>query len=62
MHANICRSYDIDMIAAFNSQEREVGEWKALLAEADKRFILKGVIEPKGSTLAILEVVWDASS
>jgi len=30
-----------------------------LLAEADERFVLKGVVEPKGSALAVLEVVWE---
>lgn len=46
------------MAAIFNSRERTVVEWRALFAEADSRFTLRTVIEPKGSSLGILEVVW----
>lgn len=46
------------MTAIFNSQERTIDEWTALLTHADTRFVLKGVIEPKGSALGIMEVVW----
>jgi hypothetical protein len=46
------------MGALFNARERTVNEWRALVTEADTRFQLKQVIQPKGSTLAIMEVVW----
>ena len=47
------------MGAAFNARERTVSEWKMLLAEADSRFSLKSVIEPPGSALGILEIIWN---
>lgn len=46
------------MGAYFNAQERDIHEWTALLAEADPRFDVKGVILPSGSALSIIEVVW----
>ncbi|KAK2749379.1 hypothetical protein FQN57_006311 [Myotisia sp. PD_48] len=52
------RSMDLNMAATFNSQERSIGEWKCLLKEADSRFELKKVIEPRGSALAIIDVLW----
>ncbi|RYP67312.1 hypothetical protein DL770_008641 [Monosporascus sp. CRB-9-2] len=53
------RAADLNMAAIFNAQERTVEEWKALLTEADSRFKLTKVIQPRGSALAILEVVWE---
>ncbi|KAF3003297.1 hypothetical protein E8E14_007415 [Neopestalotiopsis sp. 37M] len=35
-----------------------IDDWKTLLSQADGRFVLENVIEPKGSALAILEVAW----
>ncbi|KAK3360902.1 S-adenosyl-L-methionine-dependent methyltransferase [Lasiosphaeria ovina] len=55
------RMNDINMGAVFNARERTVGEWRDLLAEADPRFVLKAVTEPKGSALGILEVVWNGT-
>ena len=52
------RMMDLNMGAAFNARERTVSEWKTLLAEADARLILKSVVEPPGSALGILEVIW----
>lgn len=51
---------DLNMGCFFNSRERYLDEWKALLAAADERYVLKRVIDPKDSLLAILEIVWDA--
>ena len=45
----------------FNSRERYLDEWKALLAAADKRFALHKVVQLEGSLLAMLEVHWDVS-
>ena len=47
------------MGAVFNSRERTLADWKVLLKEADTRFLLMNVIEPKGSALGILEIVWN---
>ncbi len=59
---NLFRYYrmeDLNMGAAFNARERTVSEWKLLIAEADSRFSVKSIIEPPGSALGIIEVVWD---
>ncbi|KAF4633293.1 hypothetical protein G7Y89_g4831 [Cudoniella acicularis] len=53
------RAEDLNMGAVFNSRERTVNEWAVLLKDADPRFVLKGVTEPKGSALGIIEVIWD---
>ncbi|RYP66866.1 hypothetical protein DL769_005898 [Monosporascus sp. CRB-8-3] len=55
------RASDVHMANLFNGQERTVKEWTALLAEADPRFVVKQVIEPKGSALGIIEAVWNAT-
>ncbi|KAL4948258.1 S-adenosyl-L-methionine-dependent methyltransferase [Aspergillus filifer] len=52
----IARARDLTMMQMFNSKERELGEWKALLGEADERLQLVGVKKPFGSVLSILEV------
>jgi hypothetical protein len=52
------RSEDLNMGAVFNARERTFSEWKALFIEADARFILKSVNQPKGSTLSLIEVEW----
>lgn len=56
------RASDVHMANLFNGQERTADEWKALLAEADPRFVVTRVVEPKGSALGIIEVVWDANA
>ncbi|KAI0469792.1 S-adenosyl-L-methionine-dependent methyltransferase [Xylariaceae sp. FL0804] len=53
------RSIDLNMGAAFNAQERTVNDWKGILRNADARFVLKDVIQPKGSALALVDVRWD---
>lgn len=50
------------MTTLFNARERTAEEWKDLFAKADPRFVLKQIIEPKGSALAILEAVWMGDS
>ncbi|KAI1660016.1 sterigmatocystin 8-O-methyltransferase [Daldinia decipiens] len=57
----IQRSVDLSLKCYFNGRERYLDEWKALLAAADKRFVLHRVFEPKGSLLGILEIRWDVS-
>ncbi|KAI0012208.1 sterigmatocystin 8-O-methyltransferase [Xylariaceae sp. FL0662B] len=52
------RSFDITMGASFNSYERSLDEWKALLSEADPRFMFQGVYGAKDSALSIIEFVW----
>lgn len=52
------RVADLNMGALFNARERTASEWEALLNEASPRFILRGVVVPKGSDLAIIDVCW----
>ncbi|KAI0410560.1 sterigmatocystin 8-O-methyltransferase [Xylaria grammica] len=56
------RSMDLNAGASFNGRNRYLHEWKALLAAADERFVLKHVTSPGRSLLSTLEVVWDPSS
>jgi hypothetical protein len=47
------------MAYTFNARERTLADWKALFVEADPAFKLTNVIEPKGSTMGILEFIWE---
>jgi hypothetical protein len=50
---------DCTMLSMSNSAEREAEDWKRLFASADKSFKWKGITEPKGSSLALIEAVWE---
>ena len=50
---------DLTMLEIGNAKERDLEEWKALFEQADARFVFKGVHQPVGSRLAIIEMVWD---
>ncbi|KAI1380126.1 sterigmatocystin 8-O-methyltransferase [Hypoxylon crocopeplum] len=52
------RLFDISMGAFFNSYERSLDEWKALLSEADPRFVFQRASGAKDSALSIIEFVW----
>ncbi|KAJ3578752.1 hypothetical protein NPX13_g1815 [Xylaria arbuscula] len=52
------RAMDVTMLEIGNAKERSMDEWKDLVGQADARFILKGVVQPPRSNLAILEVEW----
>ncbi|KAI0595332.1 Sodium:solute symporter family-domain-containing protein [Biscogniauxia sp. FL1348] len=49
---------DLNMGAAFHAQERTVSDWEGILRNADARFVLQDVIQPKGSALAVVDVRW----
>lgn len=51
------RVRDMTMLEAFNSLERDEEDWRRLLATADQSLTLRGIREPRGSTLSLLEVV-----
>ncbi|KAI1169451.1 sterigmatocystin 8-O-methyltransferase [Nemania sp. FL0916] len=53
------RSVDMALKFYFNSYDRHLDEWKSLLAEADKRFVLHKVHETMESQLSVIEVHWD---
>lgn len=55
------RATDLNMAAAFNSQERTVAEYKSLFEKADPGFTLQSTIEPVGSALGMLEFVWNGN-
>lgn len=48
------------MLEIGNAKERDLDEWKALLAEADARFKFRDLHHSRDSALAIFEAVWDA--
>ncbi|KAI1198510.1 putative O-methyltransferase [Nemania serpens] len=52
------RAMDVTMLEIGNAKERNLSEWNQLLSQADDRFQLKGVTQPPGSNLAILEIEW----
>ncbi|ETS86516.1 hypothetical protein PFICI_00344 [Pestalotiopsis fici W106-1] len=56
------RSMDLNMLGGFNARERSIQEWKALLAAADERFVIRRVIPHARSSMSIKEIVWDASN
>jgi 6-hydroxytryprostatin B O-methyltransferase len=54
------RVRDMTMLQSFNSKERDLVDWKALLADADAGLHLVNVVQPFGSALSVLEVTLDA--
>ncbi|KAI1204466.1 sterigmatocystin 8-O-methyltransferase [Annulohypoxylon truncatum] len=58
----IQRAIDMSLKTFFNTRDRYLDDWKALLAAADERFVLHRVVQIEGSLLSMLEVHWDVSS
>jgi hypothetical protein len=56
------RAMDLTMLECWDAKERDLGKWKALLEEADTKFTLREVHQPPGSTVAIIEAVWEGST
>ncbi|CAG8948659.1 hypothetical protein HYFRA_00001779 [Hymenoscyphus fraxineus] len=56
------RSYDISMKQIQNAKERDADDWAQLLEYADSRLKLKSILEPRGSTLAIICVIWEGET
>ena len=52
----IVRVRDLTMLQAFNSKERDLDDWKNLLAVTDPRLQLVHVVQPFGSAMSVLEV------
>ncbi|KAK3390364.1 S-adenosyl-L-methionine-dependent methyltransferase [Podospora didyma] len=57
-HERQIRDKDIAMLAMFNSKERTVDEWIALVAKADVRFRLRSVVHLPASPLGLVEFIW----
>ena len=49
---------DVNMLVFFGSRERTLEEWRALLGEADKRFVLRGVSRARERPNVVLDVEW----
>ncbi|KAI1813949.1 putative O-methyltransferase [Poronia punctata] len=52
------RAMDVTMLEIGNAKERTLEEWKDLFEKTDERFEMKGVVQPPGSRLSILEFEW----
>lgn len=52
----LIRARDMTMLQAFNSKERDLDDWKNLLALANPKLSLVNVIQPFGSAMSVLEV------
>lgn len=57
----IVRVRDLTMMQVFNSKERELDDWKGLLAAADPALGIASVVQPFGSAMSILEVMADST-
>ena len=55
----LVRVRDLTMMQAFNSKERDLDDWKSLLAAADPRLQLVNVVQPSASDMSVLQVVLD---
>ena len=53
------RGMDVTMLEIGNARERDLGEWIRFFEQANSRFVFKGMKQPPGSRLAVLEVVWE---
>lgn len=47
------------MAAIHNGRQRNIREWRRLFEQADRRFVFKGVTHPPGSSLSLIEHVWE---
>ena len=47
------------MLSICNARERDEDDWRRLFGEADSRFKVLRIFTPKGSTLGIVDVVWE---
>ncbi|KAH8696533.1 putative O-methyltransferase [Talaromyces proteolyticus] len=52
------RAMDLTMLEIGNAKERDLGEWESLFEQAHPKFVFKGMRQPPGSRLAILEATW----
>nr|POE49519.1 o-methyltransferase bik3 [Quercus suber] len=52
------RSMDLDMLTYFGSREKSIADWKAILEEADPRFLLRDAIKPTHDINYVLDVEW----
>ena len=46
------------MLTLCNARERDRADWEMLFKQADNRFRFVDAVVPEGSSLAIIEAVW----
>jgi 6-hydroxytryprostatin B O-methyltransferase len=56
----LLRARDMTMLQSFNSTERDVDDWHALLQSTDKNLKILKVIQPVASWMAVLEVGFES--
>jgi hypothetical protein len=49
---------DMLMLTLCNARERDRDDWKMLFEKADSRFRFVDAFVPEGSSLAIIEAIW----
>ena len=54
---SLLRAREMTMLQTFNSTERDMDDWKAVLKHADSRLQIANVVQPLGSMMAVLEVI-----
>ncbi|THC89106.1 hypothetical protein EYZ11_011453 [Aspergillus tanneri] len=57
----LLRARDLTMLQSFNSTERDTTEWTALVKKADPSLQIINIVQPVGSIMAVLEIVWEHS-
>ncbi|KAB8218550.1 S-adenosyl-L-methionine-dependent methyltransferase [Aspergillus novoparasiticus] len=57
----LLRARDLTMLQSFNSTERDITEWTALVKKADPNLQIINIVQPVGSIMAVLEIVWEHS-
>ena len=58
----LLRVRDLTMMQAFNSRERELGEFEELFgqtADEEGRLVLRNLVKPPGSMLSVMEVAYE---
>lgn len=59
----LVRVRDLTMMQAFNSRERELGEFEELFEQAGDeggRLVVKNLVKPLGSMLSVMEVAYES--
>ena len=50
---------DMLMLTLCNARERDRDDWEMLFRESDSRFRFIGAYVPEGSSLGIIEAIWE---
>ncbi|KAB8237685.1 O-methyltransferase-domain-containing protein [Aspergillus alliaceus] len=57
VNERVLRSRDVGMMQLFNSMERDLEGWKAILEAVDSRLRINGVNTPYGSFMSVIDVI-----